>query len=164
MYGSKSLSQFADIAHKEPSLLIEGLWDAPKALLLSLLKKNIIVVAPESRESKLFDDCPYFGLNNILDLPSWETLPGEEIAPSPDIVGRRMEILYTLLAHPGPHVVLAPLQAILQRVPSPEKLKPLCHKWKQGDHLKFSSLPSLLESLGYRRSPVVADKGEYAIR
>jgi len=164
VYGSPSLLQLPEILQKEKSLLVEGLWDAPKALMLACLKKRVVVVTSESRESKLLDDCPYFGINNVLEFPSWETLPGEEIAPSPDIVGRRIEILYTLLASQEPYVVVTPLQAVLQHLSSPESLKPLCHLWKKGDHLKFSSLPPLLESLEYRRSPVVSDKGEFAVR
>lgn len=166
MYGSPSLEHLEQIVKHEPSLLMEGLWDAPKALLLKLVVKatgkNCIVISSESRESKLFDDCPYFGLKEALDFPSWETLPGEEIAPSPDIIGKRLSILHTLLLEKGPHLVICPLQAVLQKISSPEHLN--CHKWKKGDAVKFSDLAAFLSHLGYRRAPVVADKGEFALR
>jgi transcription-repair coupling factor (superfamily II helicase) len=168
VYGSPSLKQFEEIAKKEESLLIEGLWDAPKALLLKLVTeatgKNCIVITSESRESKLFDDCPYFGMKEIFDFPSWETLPGEEITPSPDIVGKRLSILHTLLSGKGPFYMLAPLQAVLQRTGSPDTLRQKCHKWKKGDAVNFSELGKFLTDLGYRRSAVVADKGEFALR
>lgn len=168
MLKSPSLEQFQSLVKEEPSLLIEGLWDAPKAALLKLIfeatKKSIVIITSEARESKLLDDCPYFKLENIFDFPSWETLPGEEIAPSPDIVGKRFEILHDLLTKKGPHIILCPLQAAVQKVLSPKSLAPLCHKWKKGDTVKFNSLPQILTTLGYRRTPVVADKGEFAIR
>lgn len=168
MYGSPSLTQFEEIIKKESSLLIEGLWDAPKALLLKLIAqatgKNCIIITSESGESKLFDDCPYFGLNEILDFPSWETLPGEEITPSPDIVGKRLLMLHTLIADKGPHLMLCPLQAALQKIVSPQHLKQLCHKWNKGTTVKFSELGKFLGDLGYRRSAVVSDKGEFALR
>ena len=148
--------------------MIEGLWDAPKAALLQIIasatKKSILLITAESRESKLLDDCPYFDLKDVCDFPSWETLPGEEIAPSPDIVGKRFQILHDLLLSNSPKILLTSLQAILQKTLSPATLKPLLHAWKVGDTLPFSSLPDLLSSLGYKRRAVVSDKGEFAVR
>lgn len=168
MYGSPSLEQFEQIVKKESSLLIEELWDSPKALLLKLLVestgKNCVVIAPESRESKLFDDCIYFGLNSILDFPSWETLPGEEIKPSPDIVGKRLLILHTLLSQRAPSILLCSLQAVLQKTPTPKQIKNHCSLWKKGDTVNFSELGTVLSKLGYHRSSVVSDKGEFALR
>ncbi len=165
MLSSPSLEQFLSIAKEEPSLLIEGLWEAPKAALLKLIqestKKKIVVITAETH---LLDDCPYFGIENLFEYPSWETLPGEEIAPSPDIVGKRFEILYALLNEKEKQVIITPLQAALQKIASPATLRPLCHKWKKGMTLSFHSLPELLSNLGYRRSSVVVDKGEYAFR
>ncbi|MFS8564129.1 MAG: hypothetical protein LVR00_07390 [Rhabdochlamydiaceae bacterium] len=122
------------------------------------------MITAESRESKILDDCPYFELTDVSDFPSWETLPGEEIVPSPDIVGKRFQILHHLLSTNSPTILLTSLQAILQKTLSPNTLKPLLHTWKIGDTLPFSSLPDLLSTLGYKRSPVVADKGEFAVR
>lgn len=163
---SSSLEQFRDVVAKEPSLLIEGLWDAPKALIVRLLqgKKNILVLTSDAKESKLLDDAAYFKIENLIEFPSWETLPGEEIAPSPDIVGKRLEILHNLIHSKKKHVVVCPLQAALQKVPSPAFLKPLCRLLKKGEEISFSSLPQWLIKSGYRRSSVVADKGEFAIR
>ncbi len=149
-------------------MLIEGLWDAPKAALLRLFqqrsKKNILVLISESHQSKLLDDGPFFELINLFEFPSWETLPGEEIPPSCDIVGKRLEILHHLLTTPSPSIIVCPLQAALQKVPSPSFFKPLCRVWKVGDEVPFNSLPTTLSSLGYRRCPVVVDKGEFAVR
>lgn len=164
MYHSVALEQFLNFSKEEASLLIEGLWDAPKALLLSLMKERpILVITSEARESKILDDCSYFGLNDVLDFPAWETLPGEEIAPSPDIVGKRFQTLYRLNQQHYP-VVLCPLQAILQRTVSPDTLLPKCFLWKKGDSVSFAKLREFLSALGYRQSPVCSDKGEFALR
>ncbi|MES2121322.1 MAG: transcription-repair coupling factor [Chlamydiota bacterium] len=79
-------------------------------------------------------------------------------------MGKRLQVLHSLANEKKPHVVLAPLQAVLQKVPAKKDLKPLNHKWKVGDEIPFSSLPEFLVKLGYRQMPVVADKGEYALR
>ncbi len=168
LLGSPSLKGFHDNIKDCPSLLVEGLWDAPKAALISLIaratKKKVLVLSEGAREQKLLDDFSYFGLGHIDEFPSWETLPGEEIDPSLDIIGKRFEVLHRLATGEPLDVMVASLQAVLQRLPSPESLSPLCHAWKKGMTLSFRDLPQLLISLGYRRTAVVSDKGEFAVR
>jgi len=165
---SPSLTQFLELAPSESSLLVEGLWNSPKAALLSMLLKKtgkqILVITSDKNENQIIDNLDYFGDHPIFEFPGWETLPGEEIAPSPDIVGRRFEILYHLLLHQNPRIVFAPLQACLQKLPSPDKLKPSCNLWKVGEEIPFDALDDFLQALGYRKEPVVADKGHYALR
>ena len=167
-YTSAALQQFLDKYVHEPSLLVEGLWDAPKALLVHLLQegtgKNILLLTEGSQASHLLDDAAYFNIKNSVEFPAWETLPGEEITPSPDIVGKRLSILEGLLQKKSPSVVICPLQAALQKVPSPDHLTPLCKTLRTRDEIPFASLPTWLAKLGYRRSAVVADKGEFALR
>ncbi|NGX37986.1 MAG: Transcription-repair-coupling factor, partial [Chlamydiae bacterium] len=163
-----ALTTFSDTVSKEPSVMIEGLWDSPKAALISLLakasKKNILIITSDKNENRLVDNLDYFGINHFFEFPAWETLPGEEIPPSPDIVGRRFEILYNFLQNKDPKVILCPLQAALQKLPSPQKLKPNCNLWKVGEEIPFDVLDEFLQALGYRKEPVVADKGHYALR
>ncbi len=158
-------ASFTKLIQETDSLLIEELWNAPKALLalqaLSATKKNILLITQDPR---LFDDFGYFSTQTILDFPSWETLPTEEIAPSPDIVGKRFEILYALAKTKGPHIVTASLQAVLQKTVSKHVLASKCLIWKVGDEVSFSALPNRLIELGYRRNAVAADKGEFAVR
>ncbi len=161
-----SLEAFSEIVQKEPSLLVEELWEGSKAALIwqiaSATKKHVLVVSATA-DDRLYDDLNYFSLP-VVDFPSWETLPGEEIAPSPDLVGKRLQVLHSLMNNKQAHVVLAPLQAVLQKLPAKEDLKPLTQSWKKGTALSFNSLPKLLSDLSYRRCPVVSDKGEYALR
>jgi transcription-repair coupling factor (superfamily II helicase) len=60
--------------------------------------------------------------------------------------------------------VVCPLQSVLQKVPSPAFLEPLCRTLTKGDTVVFEELPLWLSKIGYRRSSVVADKGEFAVR
>ncbi len=165
---SSSLDFFRENLTETPSLLVEGLTDAPKTVFLKILqeksKKNILVITSDVRANKVIDNAPFFDLKDVFEFTPWETLPGEEIPPSPDIVGKRLEILHHLQTSKKPSVLICPLQAALQKVPSPAFFKPLCKTWKVGDEVPFSSLPELLRELGYRRSTVVADKGEFAVR
>lgn len=157
---------FLEQVQQEPSLLIEELWEGPKAALLaallSKLRRTVLVIS-ESSEDRLCDDVACFGLS-ALEFPSWETLPGEEVPPSPDLMGKRLDILHTLSTETGPHLILAPLQAVLQKLPTPCSLSSLAVTWGKGTSLRFSTAPDLLNKLGYRKVSVVCDKGEFAVR
>lgn len=159
---SESLSQLSALVKTEPSLLIEELWEGPKAALVYLIasatKKNVLLISG-SADDRLHEDLSLFPLS-VIDFPSWETLPGEEIAPSPDIIGKRLQVLHTLQSNKVPHVLLAPLQAVLQKVPAKLQAK----LFKKGASVPFATLPHFLAELGYRKMPVVTDKGEFALR
>ncbi len=150
----------------DESILVEGLWDSPKALLASvaLKKRSVLLITGGTREDRFFDNLSYFSPGSAVEFPAWETLPGEDIAPSPDIIGKRFEALDALIRKKGPSIVLCPLASLLQKVIPKEMLAPLLHRWKKGTKVSFDTLPELLVSLGYVRSAVVSDKGEFAIR
>jgi len=112
----------------------------------------------------LLDDFAYFSDQTILTLPSWETLPGEKIPPSPDIVGKRFEILAKLLSEKNAHILLTSIQGALQKVCSKETLRGKLLNWNKGDEVYFEDLTTVLAKLGYRRETVAADKGEFAVR
>ena len=164
---SPSLEQFTKLICKEPSLLIEQLWDTAKAILICLMAKSTgkhILLISSNSQDRLLDDLSYFSLAHVVDFPSWDTLPGEQIAPSPDLIGKRLQVLHSLLTLKTPHVILAPLQAALQKLPTPQTLLQHCYLWNKGATLDFASLPGLLETLGFVQRPVVSDKGDFAIR
>lgn len=163
-----SISAVLDAVKNEKRLLFEGLWDAPKAVLSLLFsketKKNILIITGGERESRLYDDLTFFQKENIHSFPAWETLPGEEIIPSPDIIGKRFEILNALLENKEPAILLTPLQGVLQKVCHPDTLRDKQLKIKKGEELPFDLFPEMLVDLGYERKSVAADKGEFAIR
>lgn len=146
---------------------MEELWGGPKALCIALIakstQKNVLIISASSEDS-LLEDCSFFSADTALDFPSWDTLPGEQIAPSCDLIGKRLEVLHAIASNPLPKIVFAPLQAVLQKVVSQEDLKLLAQSWERGARVSFAALPELFSKLGYRRSSVVSDKGEYALR
>jgi transcription-repair coupling factor (superfamily II helicase) len=126
--------------------------------------RSVFLLTGSVREDRLFENLSELAPDLVLEFPAWETLPGEEITPSPDILGKRMEALDKLLKKKGPSIVLCPVSSFLQKVASSEQLKPLLIRWKKGDKVPFGSIPETLTKLGYRRAAVVSDKGEFAMR
>ena len=156
------------LSHNE-TLLVEGLWNSPKALLASLAQratgKHILILTGASlEETRLFDDFAAFTDRPIVDFPAWETLPSENIPPSPDIVGERYRVLQGILESGQPHIILSGLQACLQRLIAPENFKKLYLSLKVGDTYHFEKLIDQLTQMGYQKSSIASDKGEFAVR
>ncbi len=150
------------------SILFESLWDVPKALVAAYAAqktgRSVLLLTGGVREDAFFDSLETIAPNLAVEFPAWETLPGEEVPPSPDIIGKRFEALRELLRRKKPSIVLCPLQAFLQKVIPKELLKPLLSTWKKGSKIKFAALPDYLTQLGYKPVAVVSDKGEFALR
>ena len=165
---SPFLHLFKKAITEETSLLFEGLWNCPKAILtltaFHQLNSSILIITGGERQDKLLDDLNYFSPQECLEFLSWETLPSEEIAPSLDIIGKRFDILHRIAHHGSHHIVVTNLQGCLQKILPKKELTSYFHTWKVGTKLSFSKLPTLLASLGYTRHPVTSDKGEYSLR
>jgi transcription-repair coupling factor (superfamily II helicase) len=154
---------------EQPSILIEELWNAPKAFLAALAQqatgKHILILTGASQEeARLFHDFPLFTACPVIDFPSWETLPSENIAPSPDVVGERYKVLQQLATTTRPHIVLSGLQACLQTLISPSMFKQLHLILKPGQNPPFDALIQQFLDMGYQRKSIASDKGEFAVR
>lgn len=169
MEDNPKVQELLDLIRSGGSLALEGLWNSPKAFLLELIarkgKRSLLILAgkPEE-EGRLFHDFSFFGPTEIIEYPAWETLPNEEIAPSPDIVGERYQALQRLSETQEPVIVLSTLQAALQKLMPPAQFKDLNLKLEVGMTLPFAPFQKKLEQMGYRKTSVAADKGEYAVR
>lgn len=157
------------ILQSEDSVLIESLWNAPKALLAAIAQratgKHVLILTGASQEeSRLFHDFSYFTDRPLLDFPAWETLPSENIAPSPDTVGERYNALRQILESKQPYFVLSSLQACLQRLIPPEQFSNLYFKLKLHETHSFENIQKKLVEMGYQRQSIASDKGQFAIR
>lgn len=154
------------IAHK--SLLFQELWDSPKALIALFAAKksqrSVLIVTSREGHARLLDDLETLSDIPIYEMPAWEALPGEEIRPSPDIMGKRLGILHTLTEQEGPSILLTPLQSALQLLPSRSTLKQQFWRWSLGDEIPFDEIAPLLRDLGYERQRIATDKGQFALR
>lgn len=166
---SPGLQKLQAAMQQGKSLLFEGLWDAPKALLAALIAhttgKHVLILTGASQEElRIYHDFPLFTPLPVLDYPAWETLPSEGIPPSPDIVGERYQTLRLLLDAKQPHIIVSSLQACLQKLIAPDSFRSLNLKLSQGQTFPFDELLIHLELMGYQRRPTASDKGEFAVR
>ncbi len=166
---SERVQALQQALQNQETLLIEELWNAPKAFIASLAQqmtgKHILILTGASQEEirlfhdfSLFTDCP------VVDFPSWETLPSESIPPSPDIVGERYQVLKALTSSQEPLIIVSGLQACLQRLIHPSIFQELYLSLKMGQSPSFDHLIQKLITMGYQRKSIASDKGEFAIR
>lgn len=168
-HDSPSLGQIERFLREGDSLLLEGLWNSPKALISILAAKAtgkhiLILTGASTEETRLYHDFKYFSDLPVIDFPAWETLPSESIPPSPDIVGDRYTALNALQGSSQPHIVITGLQAVLQKLLLPKRFSELHFQCKTGQPLNFQDTIERLVKMGYQRKNVAADKGEFAVR
>lgn len=166
---SEKLLELQHALQSQKSVLIEDLWNAPKALIASLAQqatgKHVLILTGASQEEvRLYHDFPIFTERRVLDFPAWETLPSENIAPSPDIVGERYQALHDLTESKEPFIILSSLQACLQKLIPSGSFQELFLHLSRGKTYSFEWLIVQLVKMGYRRCPVAGDKGEFAVR
>lgn len=166
---SAKLQELHHALQNNTSILIEDLWNAPKALVASLAlqatgKHVLILTGASQEEVRLFHDFSTFTERIVVDFPAWETLPSENVAPSPDIVGDRYQVLSDLIASNQPYIILSSLQACLQKLIPQGNFKELFLHLAVGQTYAFEDLIAQLNKMGYQRYPVASDKGQYAVR
>jgi len=169
-----TLLEFPEVAkayhliQNEQSLCFEELWSAPKAALLCLAQKatgkHILLLSEEDSSSfKLLYDLESFGAN-VIDFPSWETLPKEGIAPSSDIVGERYKTLQAILEAKSPLIVRTSLKSVLQKILLPESFSSYFTTFSLRQQIDLEAVAKQLTEMGYERLATCSDKGEFAIR
>lgn len=166
---SLRLKQLEELLKEGASVLIEELWNSPKALVAALAakatgKQILIITGASQEEIRLYHDFAFFTSRSIIDFPAWETLPAENIPPSPDIVGERYQALAKLHESHEPAIILTTLQACLQKLIVKERFDHLYMKLKVGETQPFSALIDKFVAMGYQRKATASDKGEFAVR
>ncbi|MCL4552936.1 MAG: transcription-repair coupling factor [Candidatus Marsarchaeota archaeon] len=138
-------------------------WVVAHAFLQS--GRDVLILTGEGQaESKLYQNLEFFASVPLLELPSWETLPSEKVAPSSDIVGSRQKTLQTIISRTKPTIVISSLQASLQRVLAPSVLEQEILHIKRGEEIPFDVFISHLQAVGYERRTVAVEKGDFAVR
>ncbi|MCF8528752.1 MAG: transcription-repair coupling factor [Aquiluna sp.] len=104
----------------------------------------------------------------IIEFPSWETLPHERLSPAADTVGKRLRALHRMLEvfHRTPEhpvLILMSIRAALQKVVGGLEDHPPFTLIRGKDYL-LPELSLKLIELAYERVDMVTRRGEYAIR
>jgi transcription-repair coupling factor (superfamily II helicase) len=145
--------------------LLEGL---PLALAISTYAGRkggpvLVAVADGYAARHLRDDINHLGVADAELFPDWEILPYDLYSPHPDLISRRLDLLSRL---PGMDsgVVIAPITALMQRLPPVAWVQGQSLDLAVGDRLDNQAFRSRLHAAGYQSAEQVWQPGQFAVR
>ncbi|GLS20311.1 transcription-repair-coupling factor [Labrys miyagiensis] len=104
---------------------------------------------------------------DVVTFPAWDCQPYDRVSPNAAVIARRMTALSRLATTRGgdrPRIVLATVNAALQRVPARDLIAAQSLSAAPGNAVNMDRLAAWLEHNGYLRSSTVRETGEYAVR
>ncbi len=99
--------------------------------------------------------------------PAWDCLPYDRLSPQNALVGQRVETLAHLAGHAateGGALLVTTVNALLQRVPTPDYFADRSLALQPGDAAGPARLVEFLSGQGYLRTDTVRETGEFALR
>ena len=101
--------------------------------------------------------------HNLHLYPAWDVPVFEGLSPSSDVVAAQLEGLYSLLSFSAP-VIVTCIEALSQRVMPQEEFMTATRRLGRGQEVALTDIVDTLLEWGYRRVPVVEEKGEMSVR
>nr|WP_240046710.1 transcription-repair coupling factor [Paracraurococcus ruber] len=152
-------------------LTVHGAPEGFDALLLARRRAEteapvLHVCRDDARTARLVEALGFFAPDvEVLRFPAWDCLPYDRVSPNPEIVAERVATL-TRLLEPGdrPRIVVATVNALVQKVPPRAAFAGATLFLKKGGRVKPEALTAFLEANGYGRTGTVMEPGEYAVR
>ena len=165
------MPDFANILSSTTPLMLASLPRGAQPLVLADMaratKARAVFIAPdESGMQSIVDTAAYFAPEiEVIAFPAWDCLPYDRASPALAISARRLAALHRLQTPAtGPQLFVTTINAVLQRVVSPFRVRENVRLLKAGMEIPRESLIELLQRQGYSRTDTVADAGEYAVR
>lgn len=159
------------ILSAEGPLTLSGLARGAQPLVLADLaraaKGRAVFIAPdEAAMQAVADTAAFFAPElDVITFPGWDCLPYDRASPALSISSRRLAALYRLQGkREGPQLLVTTINAVLQRVLTPFRIRESVKLLKPGMEIGRESLIGLLQRQGYSRTDTVVDAGEYAVR
>ena len=101
----------------------------------------------------------------IVEIPAWDCLPYDRVSPNAGIMAERLRALAgSRRAGARQRLVLTTANAIVQKVPPPERVRAAHLRAKAGGRVDRDGLVAYLERNGYHRTSAVVEAGDYAVR
>jgi transcription-repair coupling factor (superfamily II helicase) len=143
--------------------------------LFQQLQRPILLVTPNVNfHEHFFKDLTFFlgeeavtasgPESRVLLFPAHEVLPFRELSFDAEVSCARLAAAYVALTSQVPFFMVAPVQALRQKLPPESRLRDLLAYVIAGEELERQDfLRHLLEG-GYERRPVVEERGEFSVR
>lgn len=129
----------------------------------------ILALTPdEAAAERLESDLRFFlgeeAVDRLRICPDWDVLPYDGRSPHVEIAADRVAALTWLRAGRRGTVLVAPIRALLKRVPAPETLSARTLELRKGARLDHDRLVSDLSRMGYLGTDRVVEVGSWSVR
>ncbi|MDR3632823.1 MAG: transcription-repair coupling factor [Isosphaeraceae bacterium] len=152
------------------SATIDGAWGSAAPLAAAALGLHapstlVVALAHVGDVDDFRDDIATFAGVTPEVFPAWERLPREAASAAGDeVLGRRLRVVKRLSGPEPPRFVVAPLQALLQPVPTVEALRLASRTVRVGEEFPIERLTEWMVERGMSRVEVVEVAGEFSLR
>ena len=128
--------------------------------------RAVFIAPDESAMRAIADTASFFAPElDVIAFPAWDCLPYDRASPALSVSAQRLSALHRLQAAPRqPQLVVTTINAVLQRVLTPFRIRESVRLLQPGMTIGRESLIALLQRQGYSRTDTVADAGEFAVR
>jgi len=126
-----------------------------------------VFIAPDEAAMRAVTDAAGFFAPEIevIEFPAWDCLPYDRVSPVHSAGTARLAALHRLqVGAKGSQLLVTTVNALLQRVLTPFRIRESVRALKPGMQIGRESLVALLQRQGYSRTDTVADAGEFAVR
>ncbi|MDX2177544.1 MAG: transcription-repair coupling factor [Candidatus Sumerlaeia bacterium] len=128
----------------------------------------LVLTAGLERSEDLVNDLEFSGVADAHHYPKWEVLPYDEDELNAEGTAKSLDVFEALSrarsgAAKAP-VVVAPVDALLQRILPAQELARLTVSLEWGERIEPAELAKRLEAAGYAREAIVESRGEFALR
>jgi len=158
------------VAATEP-LTLTSLPRGALPLVLSDLaraaKQRAVFIAPDDAAMRAVSEAAgYFAPEvQVIEFPAWDCLPYDRASPALSVSAKRLSALHALQnPRSGSQLLVTTVNAVLQRVLTPFRIRESVREFKTGIEIGHESLAALLQRQGYSRTDTVVDHGEFAVR
>ncbi|WP_340586136.1 transcription-repair coupling factor [Erythrobacter alti] len=126
-----------------------------------------VFIAPDDAAMRAVVDAAHFFAPElqVIEFPAWDCLPFDRASPAMSVSAQRLAALHQLQAgKAGDQLVVTTVNALMQRVLTPFRIREAVREFKVGTEIGHESLAALLRRQGYTRVDTVVDTGEFAMR
>jgi len=165
------MPDFTRILSAKSPLTLAALPRGAQPLVLADLARAakgraVFIAADEAAMQAIADTAQFFAPElEVIAFPAWDCLPYDRASPALSVSARRLAALQKLqLPAKGPQLFVTTINALVQRVLTPFRIRENVKVLKAGVEIGRESLIALLQKQGYSRTDTVADAGEFAVR
>jgi transcription-repair coupling factor (superfamily II helicase) len=160
-----------DALHRgQKRIVLPGLKGSASACVVAELLRTsscnlLIITADQEAADDFTRELIFFGSpgSTPLSFPAWDMAPFSAASPHPDISGARLDTLFRL-QNGMARVVVMPVSAALQRILARRVFNETSCYLISGEEFEREELLGKLIKMGYATTPLVEDRGTFAVR